>query len=1588
MRQALIALALLICAQFALGQHPNDARGFEAGKVYNFNDVDTVSSFNGNLMVHLPIGPAYMVNGALSYRLGLFYNSHVWRFDATTDETGDVIKASPIGSFNAGLGWTLSLGRLFEGGDPETTTAAAAEWTYQSSDGADHNFYETLHHGAGVSTPDIFYTRDGSYMRLSKAGQMRVVELGDGTKNEFTQMTRTGGVWPTSTTGHDWLLTAIADQFGNRVTIGYSTVAPYAEIWTITDGARTTRVYFNTSGTPSESQSTPPSPSDVVLDHIDTKMVGGALATYGFATQGFSVPLPMSDTTNRPGLTTVTVLTAVTPPTGNPYRMILNNLPTYDITQVIRGNGAIRGPTPGALTRLVLPTLGSIGWSHDRVQFTAGSQDKMRSPAVEFPIAVIARNTYDASGQSLGTWTYGRRFSTIPIPCLPTPFCLDGNGQPLPECPSGRSRQLTTWVTEPTVPGGETKTTINYFSNYESISTNPNGDTCDTSAEGWSHGEHGLPFTRYAFLGGRFLSSEVRTGLNFSGEWNDGRGMMAPPAAGTDGKQVRATYVAYQLDNGPYDEQVPIEYNATPTSTATYFYDDTSNCGSSGTDPCFFTAVNNLGFDTYGHFRQTSTDGNLPGPGTGSFRTTFTNYNAAPAATAPWLLNTSSERCTVDEGSRRLAPVASCDNLPSALITKTQFDANGSLTARRTLLNSGGTLAASDLLTTFKHDAHGNLTLEQYYGGDTQTLGVGDPFSPPGSSTYAITHALTYAPDALTRDIATYANGVTASDVAYDPTTGMVTDTKDVAGLPTHYTYDLLGRITSVQPPGTTPTTYTYTDALSTGSVFTPAKVLALTDASSSGIGKISKEYQYDSFGRLWRQKSLLPDDGWNIMQTDFDVLGRKTAVSQPERLTVAESNFVPTHKTTFSSYDAFGRARVVQSPDSSITRFTFAGVRSDTTRVNIHTVAGDTDVDTTELHDGQNRLISITEPNGTITSYGYDAADHLTSVTMPGENSITQHRYFHYDARGFLQWEQHPELGISGDGTTTYSGYDARGHAHNKLTGSSGGTYDLKLTYDAAERLIGISDAGASHSLKVFTFGETSGMADYGRLLTATRSNTTAGSLSADVVTTETYKYESTSGRPSERDTEVKSGNTTIQSFKQLFTYDTLGAVTAPGYPTCLAPVTCTIPPLTTATNVYTNGLLTSVPGFGTLSYNGNGMLGQVAHAGNVGVNVIDTITPDDNGMARPKSIDYSGWSVPACSPPTAPSLTAASSVCPGSTGNSASVTAVSGVSYAWSISGPGAQITSGTTGTSITYNAGTGPTVTLMVTASACSASATTNANVAVGNPTVTVSNGNSPNVIQAVLTGTAPWSITWSDNVTQSNVASSPVTRTVAPGVYSVTAVSDHNCSGTSSGTATVLATPQILSARTLDADSTGVHVTWTTVPNATSYSVQRRDCPSCGWGTVFTGNALVVDDHPPASATRVTYLYRIVALANGTLSFPSSTDFATTATSLFAEPIVGGVTPIRASHVRELRLAIDAVRASTGLLPAYTTAFIAEGWPADYSPPTGLAIRANDIGAMRRALDDAMSLLNGSHIVRTNPSGITLANDFNQLREGVR
>ena len=47
------------------------------------------------------------------------------------------------------------------------------------------------------------------------------------------------------------------------------------------------------------------------------------------------------------------------------------------------------------------------------------------------------------------------------------------------------------------------------------------------------------------------------------------------------------------------------------------------------------------------------------------------------------------------------------------------------------------------------------------------------------------------------------------------------------------------------------------------------------------------------------------------------------------------------------------------------------------------------------------------------------------------------------------------PELGKNGKGSSSYT-YDARGHVRSKLTGTSGGTYDLHFDYDAAGNVVG----------------------------------------------------------------------------------------------------------------------------------------------------------------------------------------------------------------------------------------------------------------------------------------------------------------------------------------------------------------------------------------------------------------------------------------------------------------------------------------------------------------------------------------------------
>ena len=67
-----------IIGDFNFGESPNNAKGFTQN-IFEFNNLDNINLFNGNLNINIPIGMKYQIGPKLSYQLSLSYNSKIWR---------------------------------------------------------------------------------------------------------------------------------------------------------------------------------------------------------------------------------------------------------------------------------------------------------------------------------------------------------------------------------------------------------------------------------------------------------------------------------------------------------------------------------------------------------------------------------------------------------------------------------------------------------------------------------------------------------------------------------------------------------------------------------------------------------------------------------------------------------------------------------------------------------------------------------------------------------------------------------------------------------------------------------------------------------------------------------------------------------------------------------------------------------------------------------------------------------------------------------------------------------------------------------------------------------------------------------------------------------------------------------------------------------------------------------------------------------------------------------------------------------------------------------------------------------------------
>ena len=372
-----------------------------------------------------------------------------------------------------------------------------------------------------------------------------------------------------------------------------------------------------------------------------------------------------------------------------------------------------------------------------------------------------------------------------------------------------------------------------------------------------------------------------------------------------------------------------------------------------------------------------------------------------------------------------LAAVAITD--PNGHTSYASYDASGNQTSTRSAL--GHTTAstydalndmtshtdANGVTTTYTYDSKGNLLTKS---------------TPIGSQTQTTTY--TYGNTSHPGDV----TAITDPDgkktaYTYDAAGDLATVT-DPANDKTSYTYDSLGRrLTMVDPRGYT-TSYTY-DA-------------AGDELTSTNPLKDETTKTYDADGNL---ASVTDPDGHKTTYT-YDAANELTTTTRPDGTTLK------------NGYDGDGNLTSQTNGAGHTTTYTYDALGHKTSRTDpLNRTTG-------YSYDAVGNLLSSTDPLGRTTSYGYDADNELTSITYSdGQTPNVSYTYdndgrrasmtdgsgtttYTYDALGRLTQT------VDGHGNTTSYGYDL---ANNLTSITYPNGKAVTRTLDSAERVSTITD-------------------------------------------------------------------------------------------------------------------------------------------------------------------------------------------------------------------------------------------------------------------------------------------------------------------------------------------------------------------------------------------------------------------------------------------------------------------------------------------------------------------------------------------------
>ena len=366
------ALAALLIAAQAMAMHPNHPLGFSPERAYQAGVSDSIDLYSGTLSLTVPVGPFTLV-----------YNSNIWTFDLVVEGGNEYIEASPDSERNAGIGWKLGLGEVY---NSQSSYNATGRWMFVDETGSRHIFYDRMHHNdPDDGDPTVFYTRDNSYLRMIYPGGWYVdIESPDGTTRRYTRLT--------GNNADVYRLTRVWGRFGSHdnewdVKVEYPQY-PEATHWKLTDRYGGVHHVYLTDQY---------SHLDLVVTQVDVESFNGQRAVYDFTYSTPQISRSCKDTSpNTSPNINAPLLEKIELPDDTSFDMRIGGQLQY-LT-----NCTVADDAPGILAEIELPTGGRLAWDYQEYVFPPNCQTCWYSTGV----GVDTKYTKLADGNVEGTWTY------------------------------------------------------------------------------------------------------------------------------------------------------------------------------------------------------------------------------------------------------------------------------------------------------------------------------------------------------------------------------------------------------------------------------------------------------------------------------------------------------------------------------------------------------------------------------------------------------------------------------------------------------------------------------------------------------------------------------------------------------------------------------------------------------------------------------------------------------------------------------------------------------------------------------------------------------------------------------------------------------------------------------------------------------------------------------------------------------------------------------------------------------------------------------------------------------------------------------